>query len=102
MMVYKYWDSITKEDLEFSVGGRQNVWLIDEAKESLLNDGEDYPPNTGSGFTGSTLGSNSVNGNSPYYQQQTQSFNPAYGGGGSVYGNQQYPGGGGGYANGYE
>jgi len=28
MMVYKYWDSITKEDLEFSVGGKPNVWEI--------------------------------------------------------------------------
>lgn len=28
MMVYKYWDSITKEDLEFSVGGKANVWEI--------------------------------------------------------------------------
>ncbi|KAF7510354.1 Chitin synthase, class 7 [Endocarpon pusillum] len=33
MMVYKYWDSITKEDLEFSVGTKQNNW---EVKESLL------------------------------------------------------------------
>ena len=28
MMVYKYWDSITKEDLEFSVGGKLNVWEV--------------------------------------------------------------------------
>jgi hypothetical protein len=28
MFVYKYWDSITKEDLEFSVGGKQNVWEV--------------------------------------------------------------------------
>lgn len=36
MMVYKYWDSITKEDLEFSVGGKANVWEIkDEAYEPL-------------------------------------------------------------------
>jgi uncharacterized membrane protein YhaH (DUF805 family) len=28
MMVYKYWDSITKEDLEFSVGSKQSVWEI--------------------------------------------------------------------------
>lgn len=35
MMVYKYWDSITKEDLEFSVGGKSNVW---EIKDPLLND----------------------------------------------------------------
>ncbi|OUM66213.1 hypothetical protein PIROE2DRAFT_53601 [Piromyces sp. E2] len=30
MMVYKYWDSITKEDLEFSVGKNQTVWEIKE------------------------------------------------------------------------
>ncbi|KAI9841511.1 MAG: Chitin synthase, class 7 [Thelocarpon superellum] len=30
MMVYKYWDSITKEDLEFSVGTKQNNWEIKE------------------------------------------------------------------------
>ncbi|ORY70759.1 chitin synthase III catalytic subunit [Leucosporidium creatinivorum] len=38
MMVYKYWDSITKEDLEFSVGSKQAVW---EVKESLLRGDED-------------------------------------------------------------
>ncbi|KAH9043865.1 chitin synthase export chaperone [Lactarius pseudohatsudake] len=26
MMVYKYWDSITREDLEFSVGSKATVW----------------------------------------------------------------------------
>lgn len=41
MMVYKYWDSITKEDLEFSVGSKQNVW---EVKELL---GEDEMANGG-------------------------------------------------------
>ncbi|CAO3612148.1 unnamed protein product [Mucor hiemalis] len=30
MMIYKYWDSITKEDLEFSVGSKQNVWEVKE------------------------------------------------------------------------
>ncbi|KAJ3337124.1 Chitin synthase, class 7 [Gonapodya sp. JEL0774] len=35
MMVYKFWDDITKEDLEFSVGGKTNVW---EIKDPLLND----------------------------------------------------------------
>ncbi|KAI5836824.1 chitin synthase III catalytic subunit [Morchella snyderi] len=30
MMVYKYWDSITKEDLEFSVGTKTNVWEVKE------------------------------------------------------------------------
>lgn len=33
MMVYKYWDSITKEDLEFSVGSKMNTW---ELKDPLL------------------------------------------------------------------
>ena len=59
--VYRYprahtatdWDSITKEDLEFSVGSKQGVWSI---KEPLLDHMEDdqnygtsnaygYPPN---------------------------------------------------------
>lgn len=35
MMVYKYWDSITREDLEFSVGGKSNVW---ELKDPLLKE----------------------------------------------------------------
>ncbi|KAI1943025.1 Chitin synthase, class 7 [Ophidiomyces ophidiicola] len=30
MMIYKYWDSITKEDLEFSVGLKQNNWEVKE------------------------------------------------------------------------
>jgi len=33
MMVYKYWDSITREDLEFSVGSKASVW---EVKDPLL------------------------------------------------------------------
>ncbi|CAG8703450.1 2000_t:CDS:2 [Ambispora leptoticha] len=33
MMVYKYWDSITKEDLEFSVGSKQNVWEVKDIGE---------------------------------------------------------------------
>lgn len=28
MMVYKYWDSITTEDLEFAVTGTEQVWHI--------------------------------------------------------------------------
>jgi hypothetical protein len=42
MMVYKYWDSITKEDLEFSVGSKQNVW---EVKELMVDDelSQPYP-----------------------------------------------------------
>ena len=30
MMVYKYWDAITQEDLEFSVGTRVNNWEVKE------------------------------------------------------------------------
>lgn len=30
MMVYKFWDSITKEDLEFSVGVKPNTWEVKE------------------------------------------------------------------------
>lgn len=55
MMVYKYWDSITKEDLEFSVGSKQNVW---EVKELLGDDeyanqggyGGGYPQSQYSGY----------------------------------------------------
>ncbi|KAH9891166.1 chitin synthase III catalytic subunit [Cubamyces lactineus] len=39
MMVYKYWDSITREDLEFSVGSKATVW---EVKDPLLAGGVDY------------------------------------------------------------
>lgn len=35
MMIYKYWDSITKEDLEFSVGRKINNW---DVKELLPDD----------------------------------------------------------------
>ncbi|KAJ3127032.1 Chitin synthase, class 7 [Physocladia obscura] len=37
MLVYKFWDSITKEDLEFAVSGKANVW---ETRNPLLNDDE--------------------------------------------------------------
>lgn len=30
MMIYKYWDSITREDLEFSVGTKMNNWEVKE------------------------------------------------------------------------
>lgn len=45
MMVYKYWDSITKEDLEFSIGSKDNAW---ELKNPLLPGIESsYPVTTG-------------------------------------------------------
>lgn len=40
MMVYKYWDSITREDLEFSVGTKQNNW---EVKELIPEDDRRNP-----------------------------------------------------------
>lgn len=59
-MVYKYWDSITKEDLEFSVGSKQNVW---EVKELL---GEDELSQS---YGGTQYGTPSPQ---PQYQQQPQ------------------------------
>jgi hypothetical protein len=49
MMVYKYWDSITREDLEFSVGTKQNNWevkelLPDEDRRTTVYQ-DDYAPN---------------------------------------------------------
>ena len=34
MMTYKYWDSITHEDLEFSVGGVTHIWNLPKAMSS--------------------------------------------------------------------
>ncbi|KAM0756191.1 hypothetical protein T439DRAFT_320887 [Meredithblackwellia eburnea MCA 4105] len=48
MMVYKYWDSITKEDLEFSVGSKQAVWEVDYAPEQKLL--IDEPPQQGGSY----------------------------------------------------
>ena len=28
MIIYKYWNSITRDDLEFSIGGKTNAWEI--------------------------------------------------------------------------
>ncbi|KAK9468942.1 chitin synthase III catalytic subunit [Lipomyces arxii] len=54
MMIYKYWDSITKEDLEFSVGSRPAVPAINpwDAKEYYDDDRRPYT-NDGSEFTSS-------------------------------------------------
>lgn len=67
MMVYKYWDSITKEDLEFSVGSKQAVW---EVKESLLR-GADYDD---VGFEGQGQGGGG--GLGQQYQNQNQTGYP--------------------------
>ena len=67
MMVYKYWDSITKEDLEFSVGTKQGNWEVkgllpeEDKRETMYHDG-------GSEYAGSM------------YHQQPLHRNSAYGG----------------------
>ncbi|KAJ9100928.1 Chitin synthase, class 7 [Naganishia adeliensis] len=64
MMVYKYWDSITREDLEFSVGSKASVW---EVKDPLLPPNLDYVDEDQSAYHGgggSLVGG--VSGNSYY------------------------------------
>ena len=39
MMVYKYWDSITKEDLEFSVLNQRSSLYLQDKRESVLSMG---------------------------------------------------------------
>ncbi|KAG0237096.1 Chitin synthase, class 7 [Actinomortierella wolfii] len=54
MMVYKYWDSITKEDLEFSVGSKQNVWEVKEllGEDEMAGGGLYGQPGAGQGGYG--------------------------------------------------
>jgi preprotein translocase subunit SecF len=63
MMVYKYWDSITKEDLEFSVGSKQNVWEVKE----LLNEDE-----LSQSYSGTQYGAPSPQQQQQYQHQQNQ------------------------------
>ncbi|KAF2126641.1 chitin synthase export chaperone [Dothidotthia symphoricarpi CBS 119687] len=49
MMVYKYWDSITREDLEFSVGVKQHTWEVKELlpeqdKRGTIYQDSEYAP----------------------------------------------------------
>jgi len=60
MMVYKYWDSITREDLEFSVGSKAAVW---EVKDSSLT--ADYHEEDSSQYHGSAYGHGSGRGYPP-------------------------------------
>jgi len=79
MMVYKYWDSITKEDLEFSVGSKASVW---EVKDPLLPPNPDFvEEDTQStyGAGGSLVGGmtgNQYYGNVPYPQRE-RSYAPS-------------------------
>jgi len=51
MLVYKFWDAITQEDLEFSVGQRQNNWEVkallpeEDRRETMYMD-SDYATST--------------------------------------------------------
>jgi len=90
MMVYKYWDSITREDLEFSVGSKAAVW---EVKDPLLAAG-------GSGADYGLVGANYAGTAHHNYSEEDTASN--YHGGapaslvGGVSGAQLYGGGGGG------
>ncbi|KAF8473859.1 chitin synthase III catalytic subunit [Kalaharituber pfeilii] len=67
MMVYKYWDSITREDLEFSVGMKTNVW---EVKELLPDEDRRhtvYQDGPTSDYAGSTYHSNNRMSGYGYY-----------------------------------
>ncbi len=47
-LIIQYWDSITKEDLEFSVGVKNNNWEVKELlpdedrRATVYQDGSDY------------------------------------------------------------
>lgn len=69
-MIPQYWDSITKEDLEFSVGQRMNNW---EVKEPMLPDG-------GAGNRNSQFYDVDSEYNSSLYQQPAQTRGSVYGG----------------------
>lgn len=62
MMIYKYWDSITKEDLEFSVGVKSNNWDVKDMYEEdrrltiYPDGGSEYAPSTH--YRSSTFGGN--------------------------------------------
>ncbi|PVU91679.1 hypothetical protein BB561_004275 [Smittium simulii] len=81
MMIYKYWDSITKEDLEFSVGGKGNVWEV----KDVVNFDDDFAPYAGQANTNGFAASQSYvnypnqqyaddkrNDQQAYYQQHPQ------------------------------
>lgn len=38
MMVYKYWDSLTKDDLEFVMTGERKQWEVKELPDEFISD----------------------------------------------------------------
>jgi len=82
MMVYKYWDSITREDLEFSVGSKAAVW---EVKDPLLAPGGpmDYQEDDSSNYHGhGGAPASLVGGVSGQQLYMNQGQKMGYGGGG--------------------
>ncbi|KAG8857412.1 Chitin synthase, class 7 [Tulasnella sp. 330] len=95
MMVYKYWDSITKEDLEFSVGSKAAVW---EVKDPLLaagggNGGASAYGGAGAGYgsygTGPNVMDNEYDDNNSQYHAAPGSL--VGGVGGEQYYSHGYP-----------
>ncbi|KAG7091218.1 hypothetical protein E1B28_010269 [Marasmius oreades] len=76
MMVYKYWDSITREDLEFSVGSKATVW---EVKDPLLAGG--YQGSSAASAAAGDYSEEDV-GSSYHYAPPNAQFQ--YGGGGKT------------------
>ncbi|KAF8332129.1 chitin synthase export chaperone [Amanita rubescens] len=77
MMVYKYWDSITKEDLEFSVGSKATVW---EVKDPLLTPGGHAGPggydDDGSAYHAPPSLVGGVNGQQYYQKSAARGYPP--------------------------
>jgi len=57
MMVYKYWDSITREDLEFSVGSKVTVWEVKDPLLAGAGNTEYVEEDTASNYQGPAAGS---------------------------------------------
>ncbi|KAF9231603.1 chitin synthase III catalytic subunit-domain-containing protein [Melanogaster broomeanus] len=97
MMVYKYWDSITREDLEFSVGSKAAVW---EVKDPLLaasgppvdfdeDTTSNYHAGTGASLVGGVSGNQYYGGKGGYPQGGYGGPQGGYGGQQGGYGVQQ-------------
>jgi len=86
MMVYKYWDSITREDLEFSVGSKAAVW---EVKDPLLAPSGEYLDEDSTSDRYPYSGNNPSYNTPPAHPMPNQQ--PQYPGGGQGQGQGQYP-----------
>jgi len=104
MMVYKYWDSITKEDLEFSVGSKAAVWEVKDTlgqDESNMDDSTSF--NQHQGVPGGRGHAPSLIGGVSGAQLYGGGKGPGYANGGGGYGGNGgggYGGNGGGYGGG--